>query len=216
MGRTLWDLPIFCPGDKLTPLGAATKLYLSLDDRLIPMFFQLLQKGFMIKAHLGCSIKSLLCQQLDLSPEYLKKRVQTIFLDGKPVDDVDSTIVNEGSTLALSAAMPGLVGAIFRRGSRYAHMRSQISRGERIKSSSVKEAMVSLKLFNILLRELGPAFLNRGIWVKGKDLEDLFKRQSTDFWAGCKVAKVDGEKVDLHKLSEIEWTDEEVYLQVGN
>jgi len=180
------------------------------------MFFQLLQKGFMIKARVGCSIKTLLCDQLGLSPEYLERMIQTIFLDGKPVDNVDTAILKKGATLALSAAMPGLVGAILRKGGYYAPMRRQISHREETETTSLQEGMISLKLFNILLKELGPAFLNRGIWVKGKDLEDLFKRQSTDFWAGCKVAKVDGEKVDGDKISEIEWTDEEVYLQVGN
>ena len=32
-------------------------------------------------------------------------------LDGKPVDDIGSSFLHDGSTLALSAAMPGLVGA---------------------------------------------------------------------------------------------------------
>ncbi|MEE9609677.1 MAG: hypothetical protein V3W19_00415 [Desulfatiglandales bacterium] len=170
----------------------------------------------MMKAQVGCSIKTVLCEQFGLSPDYLEKRVQTVFLDGKPVDDFDSAIVNSGSILALSAAMPGLVGAILRRGGRYAPMRDQISHKGETGSTSLQEGMISLKLFNILLKELGPPFLKRGIWVNGKDLEDFIKRQSDHFWEGCKAAHVDGEKIDLGKLPQIEWPDQQVYLQAGN
>jgi hypothetical protein len=185
-----------------------------LEARLIPVFFQLLQQGFMMKAQVGCSIKTLLCEQFGLNPDYLEKKIQTIFLDGKPVDDFDSAIVNSGSILALSAAMPGLVGAILRRGGHYAPMRDQISHKGETGPISLQEGMISLKLFNIVLKEVGPAFLKRGIWINGKDLEDFVKRQSDDFWSGCKAAQVDGEKIDSGKLPQVEWPNQQVYLQV--
>ena len=168
----------------------------------------------MVKVQVGSNIESLLCQQFGLSQEYLEKRIQTIFLDGKPVDDVDSAIVKQGSTLALSAAMPGLVGATLRRGGYYAQMRSQISYREETGSQAIHEGMIFLKLFNVLLKELGPSLLKRGISIKGKDLSDFFKRQLDDFWAGCKEAKLDGEKIDLETLKEINWADRHVFLQV--
>jgi len=70
----------------------------------------------MISATVGCSIKNLLCNQFDITPEYLSDRISTIFLNGKPVDDVESAIIKDNSILALSGAMPGLVGATFRKG----------------------------------------------------------------------------------------------------
>lgn len=170
----------------------------------------------MVKVQVGSNIKSLLCRQFGLSPEYLEKRIQTIFLDGKPVDDVDSAIVKQGSTLALSAAMPGLVGATLRRGGYYAQMRSQISYREDTGSQATHEGMIFLKLFNLLLKELGPSFLKRGILIKGKDLSDFFKRQPDDFWAGCKEARLDDEKIDLETLKEIIWADEYVFLHLRN
>ncbi|MCP4349944.1 MAG: endonuclease/exonuclease/phosphatase family protein [Desulfobacterales bacterium] len=62
----------------------------------------------MLKVQVGCSIRSLLCKQTDVASDYVDERISTVFLDGKPVDDVDSAIVKNGSVLALSAAMPGL------------------------------------------------------------------------------------------------------------
>ena len=170
----------------------------------------------MVKVQVGSNIKSLLCRQFGLSPEYLEKRIQTIFLDGKPVDDVDSAIVKQGSTLALSAAMPGLVGATLRRGGYYAQMRSQISYREETGSEAIHEGMIFLKLFNLLLKELGPSFLKRGILIKGKHLSDFLKRQPDDFWAGCKEARLDDEKIDLETLKEIIWADEYVFLHLRN
>jgi len=168
----------------------------------------------MVKTRVGCSIKTLLCQQLGLSPEYLEKRIQTIFLDGRPVDDVNSATIKQGSTLALSAAMPGLVGATLRKGSYYASMRSQISYREMTTSKSPHEGMILLKLFNLILKELGPAFLKQGIRINGKDLSDFFIRQSDDFWAGCKAARVDGKEFDLDKLLEIKYADRYVFLKL--
>ncbi|MGD8985665.1 MAG: hypothetical protein PVI53_16690, partial [Desulfobacteraceae bacterium] len=191
-----------------------TELHLHLEESLIPSFFQLLQKGFRVKIQAGCSVKSFLCEQLGLSPEYVEKRIQTLFLDGKPVDDKDSATIRDGSTLALSAAMPGLVGAVLRSGGFFASMRSTISYREEEKVERPQQGMVSLKLFNILLREIGPAFLERGIWIRGKDLQNFIEGHSDDFWAGCKKATVDGKEWDLKKLSRIKWAAKDVFLRL--
>jgi hypothetical protein len=55
-----------------------------------------------------------LCDQFQVETDYLENRIKTIFLDGKPVDDEDKAVLKNGSTLALSAAMPGLVDSTFR------------------------------------------------------------------------------------------------------
>ena len=168
----------------------------------------------MVKAQVGCTIKTFLCQQLGLKPEYLETRIQTIFLDGRPVDDVNSVIITDGSTLAISAAMPGLVGATLRKGSYYASMRSQISYREMTLSQSLHKGIILLKLFNLILKDLGPAFLKKGVWINGKDLSNFFSIQSDDFWKGCKEAKVDGKNIDLDKLLDITWVNKHVFLKL--
>ncbi len=192
--------------------SSGTELRLHLEESLIPKFFQLLQRGFMMKVQVGCSIKSLLCEQLGVDPEYMEKRIQTIFLDGKPVDDVNSAIIRDGSTLALSAAMPGLVGAVLRSGGFFASMRSTISHREETGVERPQEGMVSLKLFNILLKEMGPAFLEKGIWVHGKDLQNFIDGKLDDFTTGCQKAFVDNKEVDLKTLPEMKWAEREVLL----
>ena len=194
--------------------SSGTELCLHLEENLIPSFFQLLQKGFRVKTQAGCSVKSFLCEQLGLSPEYVEERIQTLFLDGKPVDDKDSATIRDGSTLALSAAMPGLVGAVLRSGGFFASMRSTISHREETEAGPPHDATVSLKLFNILLREIGPAFLEKGIWILGKDLQNFIEGKWDDFWTGCKKATVDGKEVDLKKLSRIKWAAKDVFLRL--
>lgn len=170
-------------------------------------FFPLLQHGFMVKVQVGCSIKAMLCEQFGLSPEYVEDRIQTIFLDGKTVDDIDLAIIRDGSTLALSAAMPGLAGATLRRGGYLALLRSQTTYREEKVEITRQEGMVVLKLFNLVLSELGPIFLKRGILIGRKDLESLLKSLHGEFWAGCKVATVDGKEIGLDDLLGMTWLD---------
>jgi len=198
----------------LPPHLSTKRLCLYLEGKLIPTFFQLLQQGFGAKIMIGCSIKSFLCEQIGLDPEYMENRIQTLFIDGKPVDDMNSAIIRDGSTLAFSAAMPGLAGRVLQRSGRFASMRGTISHREKTKSEHSREGAVSMKLFNMLLKEMGPTFLENGIWIEGKDLEDVIKRQPDDFWAGCKKACMDEKEVDLKRLSETEWADREVFLQI--
>ena len=93
-------------------------------------------------------------------------------------------------------------------------MRNQISYREMATLKSPHKGIILLKLFNLILKELGPTFLKQGVWINGKDISDFFTRQSDDFWAGCKEANIDGKKIDLDKLLDITWADKHVFLQL--
>ena len=193
--------------------AAETELHLYLEESLVPRFFQLLQRGFRLKVEAGRTVKSLLCEQLGLDPEYIERRIKTLFLDGKPVDDLNAAMIRNGSTLALSAAMPGLVGAVLRSSSFFASLRSTISHQEQAEAERPQEdGMVSLKLFNILLKEMGPPLLKRGIWIHGKDLQTFIEGHSDNFWARCKKATLDGKEIALNKLPKMKWAGKEVFL----
>lgn len=180
-------------------------LNLTIVEDRIEKFFYLLQQGFMVKAKVGCTIKEMFTHQFGISPDYLAGRIQTIFLDGKAVDNADTAIVRDGSTLALSAAMPGLVGATFRRGGYLASFRSQITYTSDAQFVQRQDGQITIKLFNLLLKEMGPTFLGRGIIVKREVLEDFLRRQPTSFWAEIKTAVLDGKVVDLREILEKGW-----------
>jgi hypothetical protein len=137
-----------------------------LDSRQAPReaFRGLLADGFEVEAETGVSLSDLLQRQFSLDPAYVAGRLSTIFLDGHPVDDLEGTIVRDGATLALSAAMPGLVGATLRRGGALAPMRAAISHRE-APGAARGTGRVRVKLFNLVLDDLGAFFLERGIIV---------------------------------------------------
>ena len=187
---------------------------LTVNAGLIPAFSQLLQNGFWIKGNVGCSVKAFLCEQFGLSPEYLEKRIQTIFLNGDAVDDVEKAIVEDGATLSLSAAMPGLAGAVLRKGGYYAAMREQISCREEQSSVSGQPGKVLVKLFNMPLQELGPIFLAQGIWVESDKFKDFLKARADDFQRGCREVIADGGQFEFEQLLKMDWGQGDVFLEV--
>ena len=134
----------------------------------------ILQQGFDAIVQTGCSLKSLLCDQFGILPEYLDTRIKTIFFNGKPVDDYESAVITDNAVLALSAAMPGLVGATFRSGGILSPFRSGISFRNPADFDHVEQqGKVTIKLFNLLVKEIGPRFLETGIWVEKGTLKDV-------------------------------------------
>lgn len=200
--------------NKTSEISTATHVCLTLYAGLIPIFFHLLQEGFRIDGNVGCSVRTFLCEQQGIAPEYLEKRIQTIFLNGKPVDNVDTAIVEDGSTLSLSAALPGLVGAVMRRGGHYAPMREQISYKEETSSPKMQAGKVFIKLFNLPLRELGPMFLEHGILVGWSALKEILAAHDDDFRKGCRSVFVDGRNFDLNQLQEVGLKNGEIFLQI--
>jgi hypothetical protein len=172
-------------------------LTLTMKESGLHYFSPLFQQGVSIKTLVGGSIRELLSRHLELSHEYIENRIQTIFLDGKAVDDLGEAVIRDGSTLALSAAMPGLVGATLRRGGAFASLRRAITFSQDGESVPQKEGRIILKLFNLLVPELGPSLLARGIWLKGEDLYGFLRGLKKDFWDGCRGAVKNGQKVEV-------------------
>jgi hypothetical protein len=205
--------------DQTTPTKKSTdmpavNLSLVVKPELVPIFFQFLGHGFSMNVQTGCSVKELLCQQFGIPDDYVDERIKTIFLNAKVVDDVNTAIVNEGSTLALSGAMPGLVGAILRSGGLYAPMRSQISQDKNLSASHRGDGQIRIKLFNLVVKELGPGFLEQGIRVIGKNLHDLLYQRLAEIEIGCISGEFDGKPVKISSLMEINWEDKPIILQV--
>ena len=110
-------------------LDCRVQMTLKEDSRLRFLLNGVFRQGVLVEILSGSSIRQVIVDQLGIAEDYLENRVQTLFLNGKPVDDVDAMRVSDGSILALSAAMPGLAGATLRKGGKYAAFRQQISIG---------------------------------------------------------------------------------------
>ena len=143
-------------------------------DDALPAFRTLFQQGVGVSIQTGDTLEGLLCRQWRIDRDYAMNRISTLFLDGKPVDDLTLAVVQDGATLALSGAMPGLIGATMRRGGVLAPFRSGITYCPTTTASGGGNGRITLKLFNLLIDELGPQFLACGIWVSRSRLVDSF------------------------------------------
>lgn len=161
----------------------------------LPKLVELLTPSFSVRSRVGIDLKAFVCGQLGVSGDYFEERIQTIFLDSKPVDDVNRARVHDGSVLALSAAMPGLVGATFRKGGQYSWMRRSISDDGDDGRDQSTDGWVTVKLFNMVLKELGPGFLERGIWIDGIRAQAFIKSQPRTFRQHIQALPLDGSPI---------------------
>ena len=155
-------------------------------------FAPLLGSGFRLSGAAGTSMLAFLRDAAGIDAGYLAERVQTLFLDGRAVDDPDAVVVGDGSVISLSAAMPGLAGAVLRRSGRYAAMRQPISheRAGEAAADRGRSVTVTLKLFNLIAREIGPGFLAGGVQLDAAAVRDFLERQGRWLWSECDRASV--------------------------
>jgi hypothetical protein len=178
-----------------------THISLVMEKGKIGDFFPIMQRGFLVPAWLPCTVGNLLHEQFGIDSAYVSDRITTIFLDGKAIDDPDEALVSDHSTIALSAAMPGVVGASMRRGSFYAAMRDAVTYSEREIPTERFAGVVRIKIFNLLLTELGPGFLKRGIIMTPSDLSDFILDHPETIRQGCTVSAKNGQPVDPSSLT---------------
>jgi hypothetical protein len=183
------------------------KLNLNVAGDKIHFFFSLLRHGFMVETPVGGSVKALLNNILGMDDNYVEDRIKTIFLDAKPVDDINTACINDGSVLALSGAMPGLAGATLRRGGQLASFRGSISCRSDGENALSQEGHVVVKLFNLLVNDLGPIFLKQGVLIEKTQLEDFFDSRPVDFWPSLKSAYLNSQKISMDTWSEIKFPD---------
>lgn len=178
-------------------------------------FRPVLEQGYLIHIEANKTVQDVLCRQLGVAEEYLRDRVQTVFLNGKAVDDENTAVVQDGDRLALSASMPGLVGATMRKGGFFSGLRANISHKKPAKAAASKsDAFITIKLFNMIALEIGPIFLDKGIIVKGNQLQSLWDGLGEDFWQKITSAQLDGQPLDLEQIKTNVWDEPFVRLQV--
>jgi hypothetical protein len=167
-------------------------------EMALPGLQALLSKGFSVQTRVGGTLSSLLCDQLGIDPDYLKHRIQTLFLNSSPVDDVEKTTVADGDVVALSAAMPGLVGATMRKGGFYAKLRTHISHQEEDgEKKELSNGEVTIRLFNVVAKELGPRFMERGVRVDKRALEVFFKLAAPALALSEATLTMDGKEISI-------------------
>ena len=172
----------------------------------IAAFSPLLQKGFYVEITTG-NLQNLLCGICDIKDEEVRHRIQTVFLNGKPVDDMEKVFVEDGDCLALSAAMPGLVGAVMRSGGVLAGFRQSISHRPQSARTNPRRGILLIKLFNLLIKELGPRFLQQGILVETDGIGNLLASILETDRGNCKIAQLNADVIDAEALAKANWPE---------
>jgi hypothetical protein len=149
---------------------------LTLSAAKIDRFTTLLQSGIKLPVTAGMSLGVFIDSLPGFDIDYVSNVIQTIFLDGNAIDDLEYPLTRHDHVLALSAAMPGLAGAIFRRNSLCAALRTRSDNLNATEKGDHK-LFILLKLFNTIALEKGGMLLQSGGIFSGKTLFSFFQQR---------------------------------------
>ena len=184
----------------------------TIETRSLRPFMRLLEEGVILQVPDGVSVREALVTHFGLDPLYVENRVRTLFLNGKPVDDLDNTCVSNGSVLALSAAMPGLVGATMRRGGYYAAMRQRIDPITQPPETEKASGRVTFKLFNMVAQDLREALFQGGVRIPGERFQTFLNDQEEVLKTVCIRISADGSSVSFSELLSMTFNEDDVFL----
>lgn len=135
-------------------------------------FITLFQRGFLVPCEGPIALYDLLLGLPGFDRPYISDNIETIFVNGVASDSLERLIF-PGNTIALSSAMPGLAGAIFRKEGAHASLRSKPVT-DRIHRTDAA-GFITVKLFNLIAMDRGKDLLTRGILIKGSVLARFFR-----------------------------------------
>lgn len=137
----------------------------------------LAREGVGVTVPPGRTLRETLTEDLGLCPDCVQERIQTVFLDGSPVDDIDADHARAGCTLALAGALPGVAGIAMRRGSPVGVFREGIT--HRIAEAESPNAPIhmTLKLFNSVAVECLAQVFALGVRVRAGRLAELLEAE---------------------------------------
>ena len=163
--------------------------------RKIVDLFPIFQNGLPIHGNVGCSVETFLVELFDISLSGIDERIPIILLDGKPVEYPGSSIIRDGSVLALSSAMPGLAGASLRRGGHLASFRKTITNPGGDRNAAPRLGVVTVKFFNMLIKDLGIPMLEKGVVLSGRHLSAVLKELQSRSPVVISEVMIDGKEM---------------------
>ncbi len=178
----------------------------SIDTAIVPRFYPLIEKGYWTSVREGSTILDFLTEDLSLDSEYVENRIQTIFLNHKPVDDIASAPLYDNDRIAFSAAMPGLLGATMRKAGAYSTMRASISYDEKKPQPAAQPGSLNtgiwifVKFFNLIVKEIGTDVLKRGIRITGETLLDFIQSNKTALEEKTHKIRIDNQLSSLEEM----------------
>ncbi|WP_153305758.1 hypothetical protein [Desulfogranum mediterraneum] len=174
----------------------------------------LLQGGFLLPLNQAASLDSLLTTLPGFSASYLEKSVQTVFINGTAADSLGQKVY-PGQTLALSAAMPGLAGTIFRRNSPHSSLRSQAGTvPSRSREEEFQPGRITIKLFNSIATDTASALLCQGLLLSGRTLEKFLRKRRASLEQSLQQTGFRGRRLSYPELIQACGAVPELHLRV--
>ncbi len=188
-------------------------IVLLVEPEVLTKFTTLLQNGIYLEAEQGETIGGLLNTLPGFTEEYVNQRVQTIFLNGLPADDLQQQLFGTEAVIAISAAMPGLAGAIFRKDGVHSSLRTETAAKLSQTAPSDQSIKIRLKLFNMIAREKGAQILDDGCMIMASALEK-FLAYRPPLLAGIKEITINDRSTDPHVLTSLLQPEQMIQLTV--
>lgn len=183
----------------MLPHPAPPLLTITLPENKIAALASLLQHGILYLIEQPVILGDFLLALPGFSQKYLEERVQTIFINGVAVDSFNAVLA-PGTTVALSAAMPGLAGAIFRRQGLHGSLRSQVVKAGA--AGAGEPGFVKVKFFNHIAIDRVCDLLAAGALVEGRALYDFSAWRKDIFQAPAQL-RFDREDITYTSMLEI-------------
>ncbi len=170
---------------------------LKLPPKNINRLATLLQRGFIVPCLKPISLHELLLGLPGFDLHYIENRIETIFINGSAADSL-RLLIEPGSTVALSAAMPGLAGAIFRKNSSHATLRSTPAKTPT--QNKNQHGFLTIKLFNMVAADMVAPLLHHGILMNKATLSRFFQNRGELLESLITSIYLDAASIPLNKL----------------
>lgn len=189
------------------------QIVLVVETEVLIKFTTLLQNGIYLEVKQGETIGGLLTALPGFTEEYVNQRVQTIFLNGLPADDLQQRLFGTEAVIALSAAMPGLAGAIFRKDGVHASLRTETAPNLSETNQVAQPMTIRLKLFNMIAMERGVRILGDGCVIMASAL-GKFLACRPPLLSAIKTIKINGRATDRHVFTSLLQSEKMIQLTV--
>lgn len=167
----------------------------------------LTQSGVKVPALIGGSVMDFLANQLEFDDNYINTRVMTIFINGKPVDDLYSATIPADARIALGAMAPGVAGLTMCRNNLLSGLRSAITY-KNVAETPVEKGIITLVLFNAIMTDKGADILKKGVTVPACSLN----RPIAEAPQSIKSVTIDGAPLSTDELTL--WIQKNPQLQI--
>ncbi len=173
----------------------------------------ILQTGILEERNASTSIGDFLASLPGFTRQYVRERIETIFLNGLPVDDLETILSGPSPVLAISAAMPGLAGAIFRKNSFHAPLRTTAPAPLPVNAQPTEKIMIRLKMFNVIASEKGGALRQNGCVLPSNSVL-RFIGYRPQLFSNLLTLRCDDIPVGLDDLDSILHTSATIFLRI--